>query len=336
MLLEFQFAKIHLFPTLPKKNVTLHSVFYYMTYNKEQHINNIDHPTIVTVGMFDGVHTGHQHILDMLLRTAATERLTPVVVTFDNHPRLVLGKTDERFHLLSTNEERRQLLERHGIVNIDWIHFTREEASLSACQFVRQHLLQRLHAKAIVIGYDNQFGNKQHNDFDQLPDLALKEGFKIFRDTPVLVDGIEVSSTQIRNALMSGDLPLANKMLGTPYAVSGTVSYGRQVGRTLGFPTANIVLDNENKALPKEGVYAAIVVMADGSEHKGMVNIGPQPTFGQTTPTIEVHILDCHSDLYGQRLTIRFIQRLRDIRQFPSPNELMVQLQHDMDAVAQM
>lgn len=332
----FRFAKVHLFFILPKKNVTLHSFLYFMNSNKDHNINAIEQNTIVTIGMFDGLHIGHQHILDMLLREAKNENLHPVVVTFDLHPRLVLGKTDGQFRLLTTQQERQQMLTLYGIDTIDWIHFTPQEAQLSACDFVRQHLIERLHARAIVLGYDNQFGNKQHNDFDRLPELARQEGVKLFYDTPVILDGIEVSSTQIRNALRQGDLPMANQMLGAPYAITGTVVHGRQVGRTLGFPTANIELNDNHKALPLEGVYAVDVLLNDGTTHRGMVNIGPQPTFQQATPTIEVHILNYQHNLYGKPLTLRFLQRLRDIQQFSSAHDLQQQLQHDMDITANL
>ncbi len=307
-----------------------------MNKNKTNNINSLDKKSIVTIGMFDGVHIGHQHILDMLKHIAISENMTPVVVTFDNHPRIVLGKTDPHFRLLTTFQERETILRRYGIDHVDCVHFTTEEAQLLACEFVRKHLLGQLNMGALVLGYDNQFGNKNHNDFDLLPQLAADEGFTIYHDTPVRYGTVEVSSTEIRRALLAGNIDLANQMLGAPYRISGTVVAGRQVGRSIGFPTANIALNDAYKALPSDGVYAAWATLADGSRHKAMVNVGPQPTFHQDQPTIEAHILGLDADIYHQPVTLAFTHRLRSTITFETPNHLIQQLNLDKEQVKQL
>lgn len=304
-----------------------------MKESKTNIISELDKKSVVTIGMFDGVHIGHQHILHLLKSIADREHMTPVVVTFDSHPRIVLGKTDAQFRLLTTLQERESILRRHGIEHVDWVHFTPHEAQLSACEFVSKHLLQHLHMGALVLGYDNQFGNKNHNDFHLLPQLAAREGFAIYHDTPVLYGTVEVSSTEIRRALLAGNIDLANQMLGTSYSITGQVVTGRQIGRSLGFPTANIALNDAHKALPAHGVYAAWALMPDGSRRKAMVNIGTQPTFHHDIPTIEAHILDLDADIYHQSVTLSFTHRLRATITFDTPDQLVQQLQLDKEMV---
>lgn len=288
--------------------------------------------SIATVGMFDGVHVGHRHILDQLTLKAKELNLLPVVVTFDQHPRIVLGKDVGDFRLLSDVKQRRS-----GFCNffgyevyLHVIHFDRQSAQLSACQFVKECLLEQLNMKALVLGYDNMFGSKANNDFDQLPQLANERGFRIVVDTPVEEAGIAISSTRIRNALKRGTLEEVKSLLGRNYAVAGTVVRGRGVGKTIGYPTANISLDEPLQALPKEGVYAVSVIVEDkGDILPAMANLGPQPTFGEATSTFEVNIIGSTEDLYGKHLSIEFLAHLRDTKKFASTDELIAQLEQD-------
>lgn len=286
--------------------------------------------SVCTVGMFDGVHVGHRLIVERLLATAGEKGLEPVVVTFDNHPREVLG--DNSFHLLTTSEERLGRLENLGVEHVAMVHFTPEVAQRSACEFFEEFLVGKLKAKTLVLGYDNMFGNKKHNDFDRLEALAREKGCAIVRAEAKSIETAEgrteVSSTQIRKALERGDISLANRMLGYRYEVSGTVVHGRQVGRGLGFPTANIEMENRRKAMPEEGVYA--VRLASGSTaYKGMANWGGQPTFGQEEKTLEVNVLEACDDLYGKRVSVAFVERIRNIMHFATPEVLTEQLNKD-------
>ena len=292
-----------------------------MTIYKIDNISELVKGTAVTVGMFDGVHRGHQHILALLRQEATRLGLTPVVVTFDLHPRQVLGGgvggvDVNQFYRVTTNEERYALLERFGIHHVLELHFTPEVAALSACQFFEQILLQRLHAKALVLGYDNMFGSKHHNDFDRLPSLAKSLGVSVAVDTAVRFRDIDISSTQVRKALKMGDVELAADFLGYNYRLWGLVVKGRQMGRQLGFPTANVCLDDTTKVMPADGVYA---------------NFGGQPTFGLDKPVFEVNIFDFDGNLYGTTLSVEFVSRLRDVQKFGSIPELVDQLCADRD-----
>ena len=293
--------------------------------------------TSVTVGMFDGVHIGHRHILSLLADVAAREGLKPVAVTFDRHPRQVLA-TDVPTHFrVTTNDERSELLSACGVDAVVEVEFTPALAHMSACEFFSQILVQQLHVKALVLGYDNVFGSRSHNDFDQLPDLAAQMGVKVFVDTAVSLNDIDVSSTQVRNALHRGDVATASAMLGRFYRLWGSVERGRQVGRKIGFPTANVSLNDPTKVLPAEGVYAVRVTLSDGTSGlMGMANIGGQPTFGLEKPVFEVNIFDFDSDIYDTTLTVDFVSRLRSIVRFDSVDALIGQLKTDRDAARQL
>jgi len=297
-----------------------------------EHITQLTHPSIVTVGMFDGFHVGHRQLVAHLLQEAATSELVPIVVTFDRHPRSVVDTTYVP-QLLSSATERLSLLEASGVEQVVMVQFTPALAAMSACSFARQ-LYTRVAMRRLLLGYDNQFGSRAHNDFAQLPALADEMDFTIVHDTAVYLQGIEVSSTKIRHALSEGDIRLANAMLSMPYVLSGTVVHGRHVGTSLGFPTANVQLDGD-KQVPGAGVYAARVSIA-ASRYRAMVNLGPQPTFGLQQPLLEVHLVDYQGDLYGQRLRVEFFDRIRSIRQFDSPQALAAQLEVDRQQVVRV
>ena len=290
----------------------------------KRHIDNGG--TVCTVGMFDGVHRGHQLILQRLREVAAERGLRPVVVTFDRHPRVVLGHTDNGFRLLTTVEERTRLFAHHGMdCGVETLTFTPDMARLSACEFYDRVLREALNTKVLLLGYDNMFGNKQKNDFGRL--LAMPD-VDIIRTEALVCDGVEISSTQIRKRLAVGDIVGANAMLGYRYAVEGRVVHGRAVGRTIDFPTANIELSDTMKAMPMEGVYA-VTLTVNGHELDGMANWGGKPTLGEPEPTLEVNLIGFNGNLYGRSLTVHFVERLRDIIRFGSIEELSRQLERD-------
>lgn len=290
-------------------------------------INSLGSDSIVTVGMFDGVHAGHRKLIATLRSLSLTMSLRPLVVTFERHPRQLLDPQWQP-QMLSTYEERLRLLESCGVETVVMEAFDQRLASLSACEYAQSVLFQKLHMRALLLGYDNAFGNRRRDDFSQLPLLASQLGFEIVRDSAVTVNGIEVSSTKIRRLLCAGDIMTANAMLGAPYALEGIVVQGRHVGTTLGFPTANVAVSGQGKLLPGEGVYA-MCVECDGKSLPAMANLGPQPTFHQDRPVLEVHLLDFSGSLYGAKLRVHFLKRMRDICPFPSADALVAQLQND-------
>ncbi len=284
---------------------------------------------VATVGMFDGVHKGHRHILKLLRAEAERRGLEPCVVTFDTHPRIVLGKTGDDFRLLTTTEERIELLKESGIEHVEVLHFDKETASLSACDFLRCQLATKLHAQALVMGYDNAFGNKQRNDFSQLETVAQELGIVLIHDEALYDEETPISSTQIRKALGNGDMERANRMLGYIFHVEGEVVRGKQVGRKMGFPTANIAISDPWKAIPANGVYAIKASSPSGGSWDGMANLGPQPTFEGNSNVLEVHLFDMHEDLYDQTLNVQFISKIRDIKCFDTMEALTLQLEQD-------
>lgn len=293
--------------------------------------------SVVTVGMFDGVHVGHHHILSLLGRVAEEKGLRPVVVTFDRHPRQVLTEGVATHFRITTNEERGRLLSQCGVDTVVELSFTPQLAGMSACEFFEQVLVGQLNARALVLGFDNMFGSRGRNDFDRLPALAEEKGVTIHVDKAVFYHGSEVSSTRIRKALEQGQTDRAASMLGRGYVMWGTVEKGRQLGRLLGFPTANVSLADPTKVWPADGVYAVWVTLSDGTAGlKGMANFGAQPTFGLDKPVFEVNIFDFEGDLYDSTLTVEFGPRLRDICRFDNVPTLVEQLRADREAARRL
>lgn len=285
-------------------------------------IDTITEPTSVTVGVFDGVHRGHQHLLMQM----AGERL---VVTLTAHPSYVMGRHQSEYWLDDPEEHLRLLFEA-GAKYVAVLPFTREVASMSACQMARL-LFERLNMRSMLLGYDSRFGSKTNDDFDRLPQLADELGFALDRGEPFLLDGNPISSSRIRESLMSGAVDETANLLGRPYSITGTVIRGRGVGHTLGFPTANIDLSQTRKMLPSQGVYAVKVLNLIG-----MANLGLAPTFNIDKPSLEVHLIDFEGDLYGQTVTVEFVHRLRDIVRFDTAEALEKQLGKDLNACRQL
>ncbi len=291
--------------------------------------------TVATIGTFDGLHNGHRKILEQVVAAAEKDKGESLLISFDPHPRLVLFPDDNPMRLLQTVEEKIFHLERTGLHRLLLIPFTREFSRLSSARFIEEVLVNVVRAKQIVIGYDHHFGKGREGGLTDLRDGGEKFGFEVVEIPAVAIDDAKISSTKIRNALLAGDLSTASEFLGYNYSLSGTVIEGKKLGRTLGFPTANIRSGDPLKLIPANGVY---FVEVETGERKfmGMMNIGFRPTTGGSTRTIEVHLFGFEGDLYGKQVTVGFVRRLREEIQFPSVEELVKQLQKDRDACAKL
>jgi riboflavin kinase/FMN adenylyltransferase len=287
---------------------------------------------VITIGTFDGVHEGHRAILNQLCSTARETDGESVIVTFHPHPRVVVGR-QHRIDLLTTMEERIRLLREEGVDHLVVIPFNDSFAAMEASDYVTDFLVGHFHPKVIIIGYDHRFGKERKGDYRLLEKLAPQHGFRVQEIPEKLLDAAAVSSTRIREALRAGRIAEANANLGYPYFFEGTVVKGDQRGRTIGFPTANIHLDDPDKLVPANGVYAVIVHIPggeiDGGPIKGMMNIGVRPTVDGSHRTIEVNLIDFEGDLYGKKLIVELRSHLREEKKFGSLDELKTQLAAD-------
>ncbi len=290
-----------------------------------------DDPSVVTIGSFDGVHLGHRKILDRLKDVARVVGGQTVVITFEPHPRRVLFPDDEPVRLLNTLEEKLQLFENQGIDKVWVIAFTPEFSRISYQEFIVRYLVERARAHTVVVGYDHRFGKNRTGGLDELRQYARDYRFRIEEIPAYTIDDANVSSTKIRRALADGDVVLAAKYLGYEYPLSGRVVEGQKLGRTLGFPTANLETDPV-KLLPAVGVYAVWAEYADQRPIPAMMNIGRRPTLGGDKLVAEVHLIDHEADLYGQNLSLRFVARLRDEKKFDSLQALKSRLEQDRQA----
>lgn len=293
-------------------------------------------PCVATIGMFDGVHRGHRFVLGHIRDYARAHHLNATVITFDRHPKEVV-QTEWKPLLLTTFEERMRLLEGTGIDRCVVLPFTKEMARLSAHDFMVL-MAERLGVKVLMTGYDNRFGHRRDETFDDYVRYGREIGIEVkglpsanYQLTATNCQLYEVSSSMVRRLLEEGNVHEASEALTYPYSITGTVVKGEHIGTTLGFPTANLQPTDKRKLIPAPGVYAVRCVMDDGRSktHKGMMNIGTRPTFGEHSQTLEVHILDYEGDLYGKEITVEFIERLRDERRFENEEELKRQLEED-------
>lgn len=283
--------------------------------------------TIVTLGTFDGVHLGHNVILDKICNIAKQENLESVLLTFFPHPRLIVSN-DSEIKMLNTMAEKAMLLEQKGIQNFIIHPFDKLFSELSPKEFVEQVLIKQLNIQKIIIGYDHKFGKNRAADFNDLIAFGKEYGFEVEEIPAKQVDEVSVSSTKIRNSLLEGNISLANAYLGYSYMLSGIVVKGNQLGRTIGFPTANIEVSENYKLIPKNGVYI-VTVIVNNQTIFGMMNIGIKPTLGDNVPTIEVYLLDFSEDIYGQEIQVNVIEQLRDEQKFESFEALKSQLEID-------
>jgi len=286
-----------------------------------------DKKTIVTIGTFDGVHLGHAAILKKLTQNTQNETFESTVLTFFPHPRMVLqGKSDLK--LLNTINEKIELLEKIGIDNLIIHPFDEKFAELNAEAFVSTILVDHLHVQKIIIGYDHRFGKNRTANIDDLISFGAQFGFEVEQISAQEIDEISISSTKIRTALEEGDIQLANEYLGYSYFLSGTVVKGKQLGRTIGFPTANIALEEDYKLVPQNGVYV-VQAEIDSKSIYGMMNIGFNPTVQGKQKTIEVHFFDFEADIYNRKIQVAILQRIRSEKKFESIELLTKQLDED-------
>ena len=290
---------------------------------------NSSEKTIVTIGTFDGIHVGHQKILKDLIKTAKKEGKKSVLLTFFPHPRMVLQK-DNKILLLNTIKEKSSLLEKMGLDYLIIHPFSREFSRLTALEFVRDILVNKLNTSRLIIGYDHHFGKNREGNIHQLKEYSLLYDFKVEEIPAQDIDDVSVSSTKIRTALKDGNLKTANNYLGYHYMLNGTVVSGKKLGGTIGFPTANLEIKEPYKLVPKTGVYI-IKTHINTVLYTGIMNIGFNPTVLGKHQTIEAHLFDFNEDLYGKEIMIEFIYFLREEHKFKSIEELVVQLNIDKE-----
>lgn len=306
-------------------------------FNNIAQVRNIPN-AVVTIGTFDGVHIGHQAIFKKMKELAQSVDGQTVVVTFSPHPRQVLNIDSSNLRFICTEEEKLKRFEQLGIDNVVVIKFTKEFARTPSDEFIKDFIIERIKPSYIVVGYDHHFGKNRMGDFDQLTQLGQKFNFKVERVEAQDVDEVAVSSTKIRHALAIGDVATANRLLGYPYSVTAEVVRGNMIGRTIGFPTANLELQKEYRLINNAGVYTCLV---DYNEltYKAMANIGKRPTIGDRDDDnfiIEVNIFDFDQDIYGQHITVRFLDRIRDEVKFTGLEALKAQLNQDRERAKKM
>lgn len=282
-----------------------------------------------TVGFFDGVHLGHRHLIDQVIGETASKGLQSMVITFDRHPRQVLYP-DFQPKLLTSFDEKMMRLAKAGVDCCVVLHFTPEMAAMTAADFIGW-LAGQLRVRCLVVGYDNRFGRNREEGFDDYVRHGAVYGIEVLQSTPFSIDGIQVSSSAIRQLVTLGDMEQATKCLGHPYTLFGKVVGGFQQGRRLGFPTANLEMDEDSKMLPAPGAYVSLARVEGSMEMmRAVTNIGTRPTFHGTTMAIETHVIHYDGNLYGKRMTVALTHRLREERQFKSTDLLANQLREDV------
>lgn len=291
-------------------------------------ISGIQKP-ILTVGTFDGVHIGHQSIISRINELADKLGGESVLLTFHPHPRMVLFPDDDTLKLINTIDEKLDLLARYGLKHVINIPFVKEFSRMSPVEYVRDILVNQIGIDTIVIGYDHHFGRNRQGNLKLLQELAPLYEFNVEEISAQDIDEITVSSTKVRKSILDGDIKSANEFLGYRFMLSGKVVKGKQIGRAIGFPTANLFIEDKHKIIPKNGVYI-VNVKFENNEYKGILNIGINPTVNENSVTsIEVHLLDVDIDLYGEYITLFFVDRIRDEQKFDNLEDLKKQIEID-------
>jgi len=287
---------------------------------------------VVTLGIFDGVHLGHRKLLHDLISRAGDVGGESVVITFYPHPRMVLEKETASLFFLSTMDEKKKLLEKCGIDNLVIIEFTKELSRMKACDFVEEVLVKSIGTRHLVVGHDHHFGHRGEGDFETIRECAISMGFEVEQVRGLRASGEAISSSLIRNALITGKLSEANKWLGYDYYLQGSVVEGKKIGRLIGFPTANIKPLDLNKLIPGNGVYAVDTYLAN-KKHTGMLSIGSNPTINKDggLRSVEVNIFNFEDDIYGREIEVVFRFRLRDEKKFKNTEELSRQMELDRE-----
>ncbi len=288
---------------------------------------NYTKKTIVTIGTFDGVHIGHQKIIEKLIQETKNSNCESLILTFFPHPRMILHKKSP-IKLLNTISEKSSLLEKMGLENLIIHPFDKEFSNLSAEDFVKTILVDSLNIKKIIIGYDHRFGKNRDANIEDLIAFGRKYSFEVEQISAQEIDSVSVSSTKIRDAIANGTMAVANEYLGYDYLLSGKIIKGKQLGSTIGFPTANIKIEENYKLIPKNGVYV-VKSHLQGKTVFGIMNIGLNPTVNGEYLSIEVHFLDFNADLYNTQISVSVIARIRDEEKFTSLDLLKTQIQKD-------
>lgn len=284
--------------------------------------------SVVTVGTFDGVHEGHKSLISTVVEKAQKRNARSVVVSFDPHPREIIDP-GYSIKLLTTLDERREILGELGVDLLVVIPFNRDFSLLSSEDFIKQVIYDKIGLMEFVIGYDHHFGRNREGSLLTVTNLGKELGFDVHIVKAHEIEKVNVSSSTVRKALEEkGDVQLARQFLGRPYMISGTVIHGEKRGKLLGFPTANIKVDNPKKILPQNGVYA-VDLLFGGNKYRGMMNIGVRPTFTEKEKTLEVNIFNFDQDVYGKSIDILFLDRIRDEKKFSGMEELIAQLEND-------
>lgn len=296
----------------------------YRTLDEFKKLNN----AVVTIGTFDGVHKGHCVIINRLLEIASEIQGEVAILTFFPHPRMVLYPDDHGLQLLNTIDEKIDLMRSAGIKHLILHPFSKEFSRMSSTEFVREVLVNKIGVKKLVIGYDHHFGRNREGTYEDLQELAPVYDFTVEKIPEQDVNHVAVSSTKIRNALLTGDVKSAKDFLGYDYSLTGFVVKGKQIGRTLGYPTANINIEENYKLIPSNGIYAASV-LHNGVQHKAVLSIGNRPTFDNGERSIEVHIFDFNQDIYNEKLTVSFKGFIRVEKKFNSKEELITAMDQD-------
>lgn len=288
---------------------------------------------VVTMGSFDGVHKGHVQVIGNLKQVAAKLGGESVIISFEPHPREVLYPLEKRPGILTTLEEKIGILQAHDVDHLIILPFTEELANLSYSDFVKRILVDRLGIKGLVVGYDHRFGKNREGSFEVLKAIAGEYRFYLEQEQAYEENEVNISSTKIRTALELGNIALVREFLGYDYPISGKVVHGDKIGRTIGFPTANLQLEDERKLLPASGVYA-VRVSVDGVMYGGMLNIGVRPTVSRSgIVRLEVNIFDFHSEIYDKTISVFLLARVRGERKFNDVDELSAQLKTDKQVV---
>lgn len=283
---------------------------------------------VITVGTFDGVHLGHQKIIERLKSKAAELGGETVVVTFDQHPRMVLAPDDDSVKLINTNERKYERLRSAGIQHLVILPFTKEFSQLPWQTFIKEIIVDRLGAAWLVIGYDHRFGHDREGSKADMTEMGRQYQFGVEEVDEFIMDGLPVSSTRIRQALVIGNVTEANRLLGYEYSITGKVVHGNRIGHQLGFPTANLEVEDKYKLIAANGVYASRVEY-HGRSFLGMSNIGVRPTINDSKFAVEVNIFDFDNEIYGESLTVSFVERVRNELRFDSLQQLSDQLKRD-------
>lgn len=302
------------------------------------YLNDIefDSNTVLTVGTFDGVHEGHKVLIESVVKKAKERNARSVIVTFDPHPRTIISSKNAGIKLLTTLQERSEILESIGVDVLLVIPFTRDFSLLSSKEFVKDILYSKIGLGDFIIGYDHHFGKDRTGTIETLEELSDELNFAVSVVSRKDMGEVTISSTVIRRELQElGNIEQANKLLGRPYILNGLVIHGDERGREIGFPTANLQPQHPDKIIPKNGIYA-VQVRVDGEWYKGMMNIGVRPTFDGTTKTLEVNIFEFNQSIYGKTIQVRFIKRIREEQKFSGIAEIKHQLSLDKEKSLQV